>query len=100
MVAHLKSKKILAARFKHLDDIPLIKAANGHSPEERFDLVLNRLQQMKASKPRAVKTLRSTVSAVFQKQINPTELVAEIEKLINERWAAQSSETIDNALGA
>ena len=81
LVKHLKSNKILAARFKQLFEIPLLKVANGHSPEERFDLVLNKLQQMKACKPRAVKTLRSTVAAVFQKRIEEGDVSALVQTL-------------------
>lgn len=69
LIAHLKSKKILAARHKEVTDIPLLKAANSKTLAEKVDVVLANLRQRGASRPRTVKTLSSTIGSLFQKQL-------------------------------
>ncbi|MEZ2417276.1 PIN domain-containing protein [Luteibacter sp. RCC_6_2] len=69
LIAHLKSKKILAARHKDVTDIPLLKAANSKTLAEKVDVVLANLRQRGASRPRTVKTLSSTIGSLFQKQL-------------------------------
>ncbi|HEX7297141.1 MAG TPA: PIN domain-containing protein [Pyrinomonadaceae bacterium] len=61
LIQHLRSKKILAGRVTTIADIPVVKASNSKSPHERI-AVIARLQQLKASKPRTVKTLSSTAT--------------------------------------
>jgi hypothetical protein len=82
LIHHLKAKKIGAVRSKAIEDIPLLKAANSKSAPEKIAVVVNNLLQRGASKPRTVKTLSSTISSLFQKQLGDTEvasLLAELE---------------------
>ena len=80
LIKHLKSRKIFSRRAEDIADIPAVKASNLKSPDERAALVIKKLQQMKAAKPRTVKTLGTTIASVFQKQLSP----AEIEVAIND----------------
>ncbi len=82
LVAHLKDRGIYAGRVKTVSDIPLLKVVNSRTPEERIQAVVARLQQMKAAKPRALRTLRSTIAALFQKQLKEAELDALVEALV------------------
>jgi PIN domain len=82
LIQHLKGKKIFAARSKDVADIPLVKAANTKSPGEKVDVIVAKLQQLAASKPRTIKTLSSTISSLFQKQLSEEDvasLVAELQ---------------------
>lgn len=81
LLQHLKSKKIFSARSPNITDIPLIKASHVKSPDERAQLVIAKLQQPKASRPRAVKTLISAIAAFFQKQLTDVEVAAVIEAM-------------------
>jgi PIN domain len=70
LIQHLKTKKIFAARSRDVSDIPLVKATNTKSQPEKLAVVVSNLQQRGASRPRTIKTLSSTVSAIFQNQLN------------------------------
>jgi hypothetical protein len=78
LLQHLKSKKILCSRSSSIDDIPLVKAGNRKSAGERAQLCIEKLQQPKATRPRAVKTLSSAIANYFQKQITDAEIEAVI----------------------
>ena len=82
LIAHLKNNKILVRRVKEIGDIPLIKAVNTKTPKERVEIVLEKLHQPKATKPRSVKTLKSAVASLFQKQLSEEELVAVIDTMV------------------
>jgi len=81
LIRHLKSRKILSGRVENIADIPVIKVSNVKTLDERAALVIAKLQQMKATKPRTVKTLGSTIASLFQKQLSPKEIDAAIEYL-------------------
>lgn len=81
LVQHLKTKKVFAGRVKTIADIPLVKASNSKSPAERIEVVLAKLQQLKASKPRTVATLSSTIASLFQKQLAEQEVEALVQTL-------------------
>ncbi len=74
LIQHLKSLKIFAARVADILDIPAVKATVTRSPEERQTLVVERLQTMKAGKPRTVKTLGTTIATLFQKKLSEEEI--------------------------
>ena len=78
LIQHLKSRKILCCRSPKIDDIPLIKAADIKSPNERAQMLIAKLQMPKATKPRTTKTLSSTIAAFFQKQLADEEIAAVI----------------------
>ncbi len=84
LIQHLKSKKVFADRVKDVADIPLIRASNSKSPGEKVDVILAKLKLLKASKPRAVKTLSSTVASLFQKQLSDEEVAALVQDLVNQ----------------
>jgi len=81
LIQHLKGRKIFAARSIDVSDIPLVKAANTKSLEERLQIVLSKLRQPKATKPRTIKTLSSTIASYFQKQVSEDEIAALIAGL-------------------
>jgi len=81
LIQHLKAKKILACRSKDVTDIPIVKAANSKSPADRVAVVIADLKRRGASRPRAVKTLSSTISGIFQKQISDQDIASLIATL-------------------
>jgi len=82
LIAHLKSKKVFAGRVKDISEIPVVKAASKKTPAERVHIVLERLHQPKATKPRTVKTLTSAVASFFQKQLSEEEVAAVIDGMV------------------
>ena len=92
LIQHLKAKKILACRSKDVTDIPIVKAANSKSPADRVAVVIADLKRRGASRPRAVKTLSSTISGIFQKQISDQELASLIAAL-QKQWVVTVNAT-------
>lgn len=86
LIDHLKSKGILAGRVTMVADISAVKTANAKSPTERLQVVLARLQQLKTSKPRTVKTLSGTIAALFQKQLSEAEVAVVIQGLASQGY--------------
>lgn len=98
LIQHLKSQKILAGRVNAISQIPLIKLANTISPAERLESCLARLQQLKTSKPRTVKTLSSTIASVFQKLLSDDEVAIVIQELINRGYIEITGTKVSYAL--
>lgn len=81
LIQHLKVRKILAGRVKSIGEIPLVKTNGAMTRETKIECIVARLQQMKAAKPRTVKTLSSTIDALFQKQLAEKEIEALVKAL-------------------
>jgi hypothetical protein len=102
LIQHLKSKKLFAARSRDVSEIPLVKVANTKSPTEKIAVIVANLQQRGASKPRTVKTLLSTVSSLFQRQLSEQELAELLKDLeaksyvtVNDTKVSYSLPTLD-----
>lgn len=74
LIQHLKTKKIFAARSKDVSEIPLVKAANTKTPEERLQILLATFRQPQVTRPRTVKTLSSSIASHFQQQLSEEEV--------------------------
>ena len=81
LIQHLKTRKILAGRSKSVVDIPIVKAASSKTPSERIEIVVADLKRRGAAKPRTVKTLSSTIQAIFQKQLSDEEVTGLVSGL-------------------
>ena len=81
LIQHLKTKKIPVVRSKAIEDIPLLKISNSKAPDEKVEVIAANLRQRGASKPRTVKTLSSTISSLFQKQLSEAEISNLLEQL-------------------
>ena len=81
LIKHLKEQKIGVVRSKAVEEIPLLKAANTKSLSEKIEVVIGNLKQRGASKPRTVKTLSSTITSLFQKQLPGEELTLLLAEL-------------------
>jgi len=81
LIKHLKMQGILCQRSTSIADIPLVKISNSKSGPERVDAIIDNLAKRKASKPRMLATLRSTIKALFVNQIADEEVDELIEQL-------------------
>ena len=88
LIQHLRSRKIFAGRVVSITEIPIVKASNSTTSEEKTEVVLLRLQQLKASKPRTVKTLISTIGALFQKKLQSSEIDQIVAELVRRGYLA------------
>lgn len=98
LIAHLKTRKILSERVKAIADIPLVKASAAKSPHDRVDVVVARLKQFKAAKPRTIKTLSSTIASVFLKAIAEDEVQAIIRSLADRKLLSISGTKVTYSL--
>jgi hypothetical protein len=82
LIEHLREQKIFSARWPDLlESIPVVRAARARSPRERAALMLARLSELKAPPPRSEKTLRSSISGLFNKQLSDNEIAAVVDAL-------------------
>lgn len=81
LIQHLKEENIFCGRWEGLEEIPAVKATQLKSPQERAILFMSRLLQPNATKPRTEKTLRSAISAHFQRQLTDEEITAVVAAL-------------------
>lgn len=98
LIKHLKGRNILAARVKAVGDIPLVKLADSRTPEDRLAAVIERLRQMKASKPRTLKTLRSTIASLFHKQLSDADVDSLIAALSSRKIALLAANKVSYSL--
>lgn len=98
LLAHLKSKKILASRVREVTDIPIVKTANSKTLPEKIAVILANLKQRGASKPRTVKTLSSTINSLFQKNLSETELASLLHQLREQGIISVSGTKVSYAL--
>lgn len=87
LIQHLKSKNIAVRRVKTVAEIGgqnAPKAGKVKRPiqeEDRLNVILSSLQRMKTSKPRSVKTLKSTILSLIGREVSEIEVTALIETL-------------------
>ena len=88
LIKHLQTKSISCQRWASITDITLIKTSNlkpapakpvkisgaKSAPTEKVDVVVENLTKRKASRPRTLKTLRSTIKALFVNKLTDEEL--------------------------
>ena len=86
LIKHLRSQKIFAGRVVSVGDIPAVQASSSKLPQERIAVVIARLRQMKAAKPRSVKTLSSTITSLFLNQISEQEVATLVQNLVSEGY--------------
>jgi hypothetical protein len=98
LIAHLKSKKIFAARSKDVSEIPMVKTSNAKTPTDRLATVLANLRHRGASKPRTVKTLSSTINALFKRSLSEAELASLLESLKQQGVISISGARVSYAL--
>ena len=77
--------------------MPCFKASDSKTLPE-VAVVVARLQMQKASRPRTIKTLSSTISALFQKQLAEDELAALVAELLRRGLVIQHADRVSYAL--
>ena len=98
LIQHLRSKKISIARSDSIADIPLLKASNAKTATEKLDVIVGNLKQRGSAKPRTIKTLSSTISSLFQKQLADEEITSLLAELQNKGWILTSENKVSYAL--
>jgi hypothetical protein len=100
LVQHLKDRKLFVARIEDVSAIPLVKSECAKTPAERGEVVLVKLRQLKASRPRTRATLNSTIAALFQKQLSDAEIQQIVQALVSARHLSVEGTKVAYALQA
>jgi len=98
LLQHLKTKKIFAARWHDVSEIPLVKVSNGKSPAEKLAVVISHLQSRGSARPRKVQTLSNTINALFQNQLPEEELAGLIDQLKDQALISLSDTNVSYSL--
>ncbi len=80
LIQHLKSQNIFAKRTADIANIPLVKSVNTKTASEKIAIILAKLSST-SSKPKTVRTLSSTVAALFQNQLPEEEILVLLKEL-------------------
>jgi hypothetical protein len=100
LIKHLKSRKLFAARISDVSEISLVKIATTKLPTDKIAAIVANLHQRGLSKPRTVKTLLSTVSSLFQKQLSEQELAELLKDLEDKSYIVINGAKVSYALPA
>ena len=91
LIKHLKAQGVVCQRAKSLADVLTVKAFKPERNPERVVAVLENLAKRKTARPRTLKTLRSTINALFGNQLGDEDLDVLIARL-TERGAIKVSD--------
>ncbi len=98
LIQHLRSKKILAARWREVMDIPLLKASNTTPRTEKLAFIVEHLKSRGTARPRKVQTLMNTINSLFQKQLPEEELTNLLAELQTRALISVSDSNVSYSL--
>ena len=81
LVTHLRARKILCERLPSLAGLHSAPASGDKSPPDKITVVIADLIRRQTARPRTLKTLGSTIQALFQKKLTDNELQALLDEL-------------------
>lgn len=94
LIKHLRDKKIFAQRVADISEIQSLQSPKHTTPDERIDLVLERLTKMGNAKPRRVQGLENTIDSLFRKELTQPELLKLISILKSKQFLRTEGEKI------
>jgi hypothetical protein len=74
LISHLKTREISVQRYNDLAEIPMLRAANSTSSDEKISTIVSNLTNRGQSRPRKVKTLQNTINILFTSKLDNQEL--------------------------
>ena len=81
LLRHLAAEGISCGRVAGITDIPSVKAPKTKAPPERVETVVRDLAKRRTGKPRTLKTLGSSIKALFGNQLTEPEVKEILEQL-------------------
>ena len=83
LIEHLRAKGIHATRCAELRDIPIVRTADNAPVDDKLSIIIAYLVKRGAQRPASVKTLTTSVAALFQPKLGEHEvqtLLAELQR--------------------
>lgn len=81
LVAHLKGRKLLCDRLPSVAGLRPVSPPSKRPSPDRIEMVIADLIKRQSARPRTLKTLSSTIRALFQKRLSDDELRMLLEEL-------------------
>lgn len=81
LIQFLKNKGIVVVRSTSVSDIPIIKNTGAKTLDDQVAIIISDLERRGSAKPRTIKTLTSTINALFQKAISDSDIAAILDGL-------------------
>jgi hypothetical protein len=81
LVAHLRTRKILCERLPSFAGLHPVPVSGAKSPPDKITVVVADLVKRQIARPRTIKTLSSTIQALFQKTLSEDELHTLLDEL-------------------
>jgi hypothetical protein len=81
LIKHLKAQGIRCERARSIAEMPLIKESPPEPTSDKFEALVGNLAKRRVGRPRTLKTLRSTIRALFGSQIAEHEIDGLIQQL-------------------
>ena len=94
LIKHLQGRNIKAARRRDLFEIPWLKTSDSESPGEKIDQVIRNFDLRGHSRPRKVKTLKTSIRSLFGDGVNDDELETLVQGLKERKYIAIEGEAI------
>lgn len=94
LIKHLKQKKILIGREKDLADIRLLRIVNAVSLDEKLNIIVENFSMRCHSLPRKEKKLANTISSLFMKTLEDTELISLIKEMIRRKYIVVENSSV------
>jgi PIN domain len=76
LIKHLKLRGVIAQRFPSIASIPTAKVAAFLADDDQLQTAIAHLGKLKMAKPRTERTLRSTLHALFKRELSEERLTA------------------------
>jgi len=81
VIRHLKERKIFGARHEEFAKIPVLVEVKALTSEERLENLRARFTNPKTTRPARLKTLQSSINAIFKKQLSAEDIQATVDAL-------------------
>jgi hypothetical protein len=81
LIKYLRTRNIMAQRFKEIPDIPTLRTTKAKGGEEKLETIVRNLASRSAAKPRKVKTLSNAINALFANSLDDAELESLVKTL-------------------
>lgn len=98
LIMHLKEKKIQISQLVALDKIAAVAPKAQKKAKAKIDIVIEDLKNRTASRPKTLKTLTSTINAMFQKKLPAKDTEALIDALKRRKYIEIKDEKVSYKL--
>lgn len=86
LIAYLKKRKVHAARYASISQIPVLSTDKPTTPAARADHFIEKYQSAQRTRPKTTKTLANVIRALFNQAITDQEIEQVVKMLTNRKF--------------